>query len=144
MIIGSISENQDLEKRISITPEIAKKYTNLGFKIKLSENYGKHLGFTEKEYKDSGVEFESDDKKLIENSDLIIQMNLLDDDKSSILKSNQIFIGVLNPYKNKDKLEELAKRKVNVFSLDLLPRITRAQSMDILSSQANLAGYSQS
>tara|TARA_B100000579_G_scaffold170495_1_gene138895 strand:+ start:193 stop:1281 length:1089 start_codon:yes stop_codon:yes gene_type:complete len=141
MIIGSISENQDLEKRISITPEIAKKYTNLGFKIKLSENYGKHLGFTEKEYKDSGVEFESDDKKLIENSDLIIQMNLLDDDKSSILKSNQIFIGVLNPYKNKDKLEELAKRKVNIFSLDLLPRITRAQSMDILSSQANLAGY---
>mgnify|MGYP001228563983 CR=1 FL=1 len=141
MIIGSISENQDLEKRISITPEIAKKYTNLGFKIKLSENYGKHLGFTEKEYKDAGVEFESDDKKLIENSGLIIQMNLLDDDKSSILKSNQIFIGVLNPYKNKDKLEELVKRKVNIFSLDLLPRITRAQSMDILSSQANLAGY---
>jgi len=68
-------------------------------------------------------------------------MNLLDDDKSSILKSNQIFIGVLDPYKNKDKLEELVKRKVNVFSLDLLPRITRAQSMDILSSQANLAGY---
>ncbi len=80
-------------------------------------------------------------KKIIENSDLIIQMNLLDDDKSSILKSNQIFIGVLDPYKNKDKLEELVKRKVNVFSLDLLPRITRAQSMDILSSQANLAGY---
>ena len=141
MIIGSISENQDLEKRISITPEIAKKYTNLGFKIKLSENYGKHLGFTEKDYKDVGVEFEIDDKKIIENSDLIIQMNLLDDDKSSILKSNQIFIGVLDPYKNKDKLEELVKRKVNVFSLDLLPRITRAQSMDILSSQANLAGY---
>ena len=141
MIIGSISENQDLEKRISITPEIAKKYTNLGFKIKLSENYGKHLGFTEKDYKDAGVEFEIDDKKIIENSDLIIQMNLLDDDKSSILKSNQIFIGVLDPYKNKDKLEELVKRKVNVFSLDLLPRITRAQSMDILSSQANLAGY---
>jgi len=141
MIIGSISENQDLEKRISITPEIVKKYTNLGFKIKLSKNYGKHLGFTEKDYKDVGVEFEIDDKKLIENSDLIIQMNLLDDDNSSILKSNQILIGVLNPYKNKEKLEELAKRKVNIFSLDLLPRITRAQSMDILSSQANLAGY---
>jgi len=54
MIIGSISENQDLEKRISITPEIAKKYRNLGFKIKLSENYGKHLGFKEKEYIDVG------------------------------------------------------------------------------------------
>ena len=51
------------------------------------------------------------------------------------------FIGVLNPFENKNKLEELAKKKINLFSLDLLPRITRAQSMDILSSQANLAGY---
>jgi len=141
MIIGSISENQDLEKRISITPEIAKKYTNLGFKIKLSENYGKHLGFKEKEYIDVGVEFDVDNKRLIENSDLIIQMNLLDNDNSSYLRPNQIFIGVLNPYKNKEKLDELVKKKVKIFSLDLLPRITRAQSMDVLSSQANLAGY---
>ena len=141
MIIGSISENQDLEKRISITPEIAKKYTNLGFKIKLSENYGKHLGFKEKEYIDVGVEFDVDNKRLIENSDLIIQMNLFDNDKSSYLRPNQIFIGVLNPYKNKEKLDELVKKKVKIFSLDLLPRITRAQSMDVLSSQANLAGY---
>ena len=50
-------------------------------------------------------------------------------------------IGVLNPYLNKDKLENLSKKKINNFSLELLPRITRAQSMDILSSQANLAGY---
>ena len=141
MIIGSISENRDLEKRISITPEIAKKYVNLGFEINLSENYGKHLGFKEKEYTELGVKFIEDDKKLVETSDIIIQMGLIDDSKSSLLKSNQIFIGVLNPYENKNKLEDLAKRGVNLFSLELLPRITRAQSMDILSSQANLAGY---
>ena len=140
MIIGSISENRDLEKRISITPEIAKKYINLGFKINLSENYGKHLGFEEKEYTELGVNFIGDDKKLIETSDIIIQMSLIDD-KASLLKSNQILIGVLNPYENKKKLEDLAKKGVNLFSLELLPRITRAQSMDILSSQANLAGY---
>ena len=140
MIIGSISENRDLEKRISITPEIAKKYINLGFKINLSENYGKHLGFEEKEYAELGVNFIGDDKKLIETSDIIIQMSLIDD-KASLLKSNQILIGVLNPYENKKKLEDLAKKGVNLFSLELLPRITRAQSMDILSSQANLAGY---
>ena len=141
MIIGSISENRDLEKRISITPEIAKKYVNLGFEINLSENYGKHLGFKEKEYTELGVKFIEDDKKLVETSDIIIQMGLIDDSKSSLLKSNQIFIGVLNPYENKNKLEDLAKKGVNLFSLELLPRITRAQSMDILSSQANLAGY---
>jgi NAD(P) transhydrogenase subunit alpha len=66
---------------------------------------------------------------------------MLSDEKSSIIKENQIMIGVLNPYENKDKLESLAKKKINLFSLELLPRITRAQSMDILSSQANLAGY---
>ena len=57
MIIGSVSENRDLEKRISITPEIAKKYIALGFKVRLSKNYGKHLGFEDKEYIDFGVTF---------------------------------------------------------------------------------------
>jgi|TARA_B100001964_G_scaffold210478_1_gene244952 NAD(P) transhydrogenase subunit alpha len=141
MIIGSISENQKLEKRISITPEIAKKYIKLGLEVQLSENYGKHLGFKEKEYTELGVKFINDDKKLIKNADVVVQMSLLDEDKTSLLKSNQTFIGVLNPNANKNKLDELVKKKINLFSLELLPRITRAQSMDILSSQANLAGY---
>ena len=141
MIIGSISENKDLEKRISITPNIAKKYIDLGFEIQLSENYGRHLGFKENNYKKFGAKFVSDDEKLIDNSDIIIQINLLDENKASLLKANQTFIGILNPYENKNKLNELAKKKINLFSLELLPRITRAQSMDILSSQANLAGY---
>ncbi len=141
MKIGSVSENKNLEKRISITPEIAKKYINLGFEIQLTENYGKHLGFEDKEYSELGVKLINDDKKIIEDVDIIVQMNLLDESKTSLLKSNQIFIGVLNPYENEKRLNDLAKRKVNMFSLELLPRITRAQSMDILSSQANLAGY---
>ena len=111
MIIGSISENKDLEKRISITPNIAKKYIDLGFEIQLSENYGRHLGFKENNYKESGVKFVSDDKKLIDNSDIIIQINLLDENKASLLKANQTFIGILNPYENKNKLNELAKKK---------------------------------
>ena len=141
MIIGSISENKDLEKRIAITPDIAKKYIDLGFEIQLSENYGEHLGFEKDDYKQLGVKFVNDDKKIIENSEIIIQMSILGDNMNSILKPNQTFIGVLNPYENKAKLDQLANKKINLFSLELLPRITRAQSMDILSSQANLAGY---
>ena len=57
------------------------------------------------------------------------------------LKENQTLVGVFNPYDNKEKIENLAKKNINIFSLEMLPRITRAQSMDILSSQANLAGY---
>ena len=141
MKIGSILENQKLEKRIAITPEIAKKYMSLGFEISLSENYGVHLGIPDEEYKKLGVIISKNENEIISNANVIVQLGPLSKDKISLLKENQILIGVLNPYENKDELNKLAEKKINIFSLELLPRITRAQSMDILSSQANLAGY---
>ena len=141
MKIGSLSEDKDLEKRISITPEIAKKYIGLGLEVYLDLNYGSHLGFDDSQYKDIGVKVLADQNDIISNTDLLVQLNLLNDDKLSKIKENQILIGVFNPYNNKEKIETLSKKKINIFSLELLPRITRAQSMDILSSQANLAGY---
>ena len=141
MRIGSILENQQIEKRIAITPEIVKKYISLGFKINLSENYGSHLGIKDDEYVKMGASLNKDDKEILNSSDIIIQLGMLSEEKSSLLKEKQILIGVLDPYNNKEKLEKLTKKKINIFSLELLPRITRAQSMDILSSQANLAGY---
>ena len=141
MKVASILENQNIEKRIAITPEIAKKYISLGFEVSLSQNYGSHLGIRDEEYKDLGVKTSNDEKEIIINADVIIQLGLLSDEKNSLLKENQTFIGVLNPYDNKDKIDNLVQKKINTFSLELLPRITRAQSMDILSSQANLAGY---
>ncbi len=141
MRIGSVLENQENELRISITPDVIKKYTSLGFEILLSENYGHHIGISDDEYLKLGVKITKDDKEILSSSDIIVQLGMLPDNKSSIIKENKILIGVLNPYDNKDKLESLAKKKIKLFSLELLPRITRAQSMDILSSQANLAGY---
>jgi len=141
MIISSILENQKVEKRIAITPEIAKKYISLGFEVNLPENYGSHLGIKDEEYKENGASILKDEREIITSADIIIQLGLLDDDKNSLLKENQYFIGVLNSYENKDKINDLVKKNINTFSLELLPRITRAQSMDILSSQANLAGY---
>ena len=141
MKIGSISENLNSEKRISITPEVAKKYINLGLEVCLNSNYGSHLGFDDRKYKELKVEILNDSKDVIKKSDLIVQLDLLDDDKNNLIKENQTLVGVFNPYGNKEKIDDLLKRKINIFSLELLPRITRAQSMDILSSQANLAGY---
>ena len=141
MKIGSISENQNIEKRIAITPEIVKKYISLGFEVSLIENYGYHLGIKDQQYKDMGVKISKDESEILNTSDIIVQLGMLSDDKISRIKENQTLIGVLNPYNNREKLENLAKKKINLFSLELLPRITRAQSMDILSSQANLAGY---
>ena len=141
MKIVSISENIELEKRIAVTPEVAKKYISLGFEVLLSENYGHHLGIKNEKYSELGVKFLKDDKEIINSGDIITQVGLFSEDKQDLLKENQILVGSLNPFSNKTKIDNLIKKKVNVFSLELLPRITRAQSMDILSSQANLAGY---
>ena len=141
MRVGSILENQDLEKRIAITPEIIKKYISLNFEICLSKNYGLHLGINDKEYSDLGAKIFNDENEILTSSDIILQLGIMSDDKNSLIKKDQNLIGVFNPYENKDKIDNLLKKKANVFSLEMLPRITRAQSMDILSSQANLAGY---
>ena len=137
MHIVSTYENKNLEKRIAITPEIAKKYINLGFILSLPKDYGVHLGFSDDEYKDQGVNISDNEKELINVADIIVQLGLPDEEKLSILKDKQSLIGSLNAYVNKKKLEDLSSKKINCFSLELLPRITRAQSMDILSSQAN-------
>ena len=141
MRIVSVLENQKIEKRIAITPDIAKKYLTLGLEVSLPENYGEHLGFYDNEYMELGVKISKDEKEIINSADIIVQLALLSDDKISLIKKNQILVGVLDPYNNKEKIKNLVKANVNSFSLELLPRITRAQSMDILSSQANLAGY---
>jgi NAD(P) transhydrogenase subunit alpha len=141
MNLASISENKNIDKRIAITPEIAKKYISLGFKLTLPNNYGTHLGFSNEDYKNSGVIFLDNDEEIIKSSQIIIQLGLPDKEKLSLFKENQTLIGSLNSFLNKDKLENLKSKNINCFSLELLPRITRAQSMDILSSQANLAGY---
>ncbi len=141
MHLVSINENKDIEKRIAITPDIVKKYIDLGFNLSLPTNYGDHLGFSDDIYKNLGVNLLDNEKDIISNADIIIQLGLPSDEKVSYLKENQTLIGSLNEFSNRDKLQSLKSKKINCFSLELLPRITRAQSMDILSSQANLAGY---
>ena len=103
MKIASVLENQKIEKRIAITPEIAKKYISLGFQVSLPETYGSHLGINDEEYKELGVKILNDDKEVIRDADIIVQLGLLNDDKNSLLRENQTLIGVLNPYDNKKK-----------------------------------------
>ena len=101
MRICSTSENKQSEKRIAITPEIAKKYINLGLEVSLIENYGLHLKYDDNQYKESGVKIIKDEKELINNADIIVQLGLLADNKISLVNENQTLIGVLNPYNNK-------------------------------------------
>ena len=141
MKIGSISENRDIDQRVAITPDIVKKYKSLGLDICLSKNYATHLGIEDTIYENEGVRIFETDEEVINNSNAILQMNIPEDKYLKKLNKDQVLVGVLNPYLNENKLKDLSFKNINCFSLELLPRITRAQSMDILSSQANLAGY---
>tara|TARA_Y100000590_G_scaffold120004_1_gene137341 strand:+ start:860 stop:1957 length:1098 start_codon:yes stop_codon:yes gene_type:complete len=140
MIIGSVSENKDVEKRISITPDIIKKYISQHLKVLIEKDYGVHLGFSNDAYVKEGCDIDTKDNVLTK-SDIILQLNLPNEKYLNNIKENKSLIGIFNFYQNREKLIGLTNKNINIFSLELLPRITRAQSMDILSSQANLAGY---
>ena len=141
MIVGSIKEDLALEKRVSITPETAKNILGLGLKVCIEKNYASHLGIDDNEYKKTGVEIKDTPSEVLKSSNLIIKVNCPTDDEISILNENTILVGMLNPSNNKNQIDKIIKKKLKIFSLELLPRITRAQSMDVLSSQTNLAGY---
>jgi NAD(P) transhydrogenase subunit alpha len=141
MIVGSIKENTTLEKRVSITPQSAKNIIELGLKVYVEKDYAIHLGITDNEYKKIGAEIKDTSKEILDSCNLITKVNCPSEEEINIFKENLILIGMLDPPKNKNKIDKIINKKIKPFSLELLPRITRAQSMDVLSSQSNLAGY---
>jgi len=140
MIIGSVSENKEMEKRISITPDIAKKYIASGFQILLEADYGAHLGISDDEFLKEGCKIEKKEN-ILNQSDIVLQLDLPEENNLEFFQENKILIGSFNSSQNIKKIDKFKSKKTSIFSLELLPRISRAQSMDILSSQANLAGY---
>jgi H+-translocating NAD(P) transhydrogenase subunit alpha len=140
-VIGSVKEDLNIEKRISITPDIVKKFKQLGFSINLEKTYAEHIGINDEQYKNNGANIIVSKKDVLEKSDIILQVNCLQLNEIDFMKNESILIGQFDFNLNKDVIDKLIKKNIKVFSLNLLPRITRAQSMDVLSSQANLAGY---
>ena len=133
MVVGSIKENTTLEKRVSLTPESAKNIIGLGLKVCIEKGYALHLGIEDNEYKNIGVEIKASSKEVLNSSDLVTKVNCPSEDEIEILKDNTILIGMLNPSKNKNQIDKIINKKIKPFSLEFLPRITRAQSMDVLS-----------
>ena len=141
MIVGSTKEDLTVEKRVSLTPETAKNIIGLGLEVNIEKDYASHLGIQDDEYTKVGVKIKASSKEIFDLSKAIIQVNCPSENEINILKENTILIGMLNPSKNKNQISKIINKNIKIFSLELLPRITRAQSMDVLSSQSNLAGY---
>jgi len=140
MIIGSILEDDIYEKRTLLSPETIKKFIQLGFNVNIENNFGRFLNINDQDFKNIGASCIVKNQ-VLRLSDIILKINCPRLDEISFIRENAILIGNFYPHLNKETINKLINKKVKILSLELLPRITRAQSMDILSSQANIAGY---
>ena len=140
MIIGALHDKNNAEKRILLSLETVKKLSKEKITILITKGYGLNSNISDQELIDSGATIETEEN-ILKKSDVILKISLEESNGIELLKNGANL--VLNNFdkKNLEILKNLKNKNINIFSLDFLPRITRAQSMDILSSQANLAGY---
>ncbi len=139
MIIGILKE-PDFEKRVVLLPEMVKAMIGLKTKVIVEAGAGSLAFVSDQEYIDAGAEIR-DRSTLLTESDLIAFINPLSGDEINAIDSSKVLIGAMNPFGNHDLVKKLVEKKLTSFSLELVPRTTRAQSMDILSSMATIAGY---
>ena len=141
MKIGVISADIASESRVAITPDAVKKLRKLGFEVVIQSGAGQAAYYADELYQAAGADIASSSAEVITQSRIITTVNDLPAAAIEGLTSGQIVIGMLDPYRN-TQLDSYAAKGATVFAMELLPRtLSRAQNMDVLSSQANLAGY---
>ena len=147
MIIGVPKETFPDEKRVALIPKNIPNLTKTGFEVLIESKAGKASGFSDSEYTGKGAKISGNRKELFSKADVILQVRGIGtnpvDGKSDLelMRSGQIVVGLHDPLTAISAIKKLANRKVISFSMELIPRITRAQSMDVLSSMATIAGY---
>ena len=146
MKISIPKENREGETRVAASPEVIRKFVSMGFDITVESGAGLNSGFTDEIFKDAGAKIASDTKSTLENADLVFKIQRLmtsNDviDEISMCKKDAMVLSHMSALSTKKDSEEYAKASLTTFAMDLMPRISRAQSMDVLSSQSNLSGY---
>ncbi|HPI86105.1 MAG TPA: Re/Si-specific NAD(P)(+) transhydrogenase subunit alpha [Bacteroidales bacterium] len=139
MIIGLLKEMTG-ENRVALLPEGVAALVKMNATVIVEKGAGASSFASDADYEKAGAGIESREK-VIASSDLVVQINPPDKAELNLLKDSQVLVAVLNPYFNVELVKELAAKNITSFSLDVIPRTTRAQAMDILSSQATAAGY---
>ena len=141
MKIGVPSETHPGEKRVAITPDVAEQLQKLGFSVAIESGAGETASFGDGAYGAAGVEVVQDRAELWSGSDIILKVRAPSDDELGLFHSGQVLISFLWPAQNPELLERLAQAGVTALAMDSIPRISRAQKLDALSSMANIAGY---
>ena len=129
------------ENRAAITPEIVKKLVQLGAEIIIEPNVGNGAGYSDTDFTVAGATIETDRDTLLGNADMVLRLRKPEQAEIAKLKSGCIHISYLDPFNEHDLIREFAAKNITSVSMEMIPRSTRSQKMDALSSQANLAGY---
>ena len=140
MKIGILKETEKSEKRVSISPKIAKLLVDNGFEVIVEDEAGASSKFKNSDYEEAGATIEKRGA-VYKESDVLVKINPFDEDGLKLVDKKHVLICQLFHKSHPEIVKEIAERGASVFSMDALPRISRAQDMDVLSSQSNLAGY---
>ncbi|NBJ12159.1 Re/Si-specific NAD(P)(+) transhydrogenase subunit alpha [Microvirga arsenatis] len=141
MRIAVLSETDGAETRVSATPETVKKYKALGADVVVQAGAGAKAGITDAEFEAAGASVAASAAEALKDADVVLKVRRPAADELSGAKPGALVIAIMDPYGQDAALKSLADARVAAFAMELMPRITRAQVMDVLSSQANLAGY---
>jgi NAD(P) transhydrogenase subunit alpha len=141
MRIAVLSETDRAETRVAATPETVKKYKGLGADVVVQAGAGLGAGIPDQEFEAAGASVEGSAEAALKDADIILKVRRPAEGELTGAKPGAILVGILDPYGQDAALKALADAQIAAFSMELMPRITRAQVMDVLSSQANLAGY---
>jgi H+-translocating NAD(P) transhydrogenase subunit alpha len=136
-----IPKEPSSELRVPMMPQNIDKLIKKGVKITIEAGLGESLGIPDTDYKKVGASIEKSKKKLFASGDIILRLSKPDLKEVNLLKKGSIHVSYLDPFNDSKLLEALAKQHVSAISMEMIPRSTRAQKMDALSSQASLAGY---
>jgi len=137
----AVPAEDETEPRVALTPEMAKKYVKLGCKVVIEKGAGERSYFPDHDYEEAGAELAQTGEAAVDGADLVLKVRPPSEAEVSTMKSGAAIAAMLEPFGPRETIDRLASQGVIAFSMELMPRITRAQSMDVLSSQANLAGY---
>jgi len=129
------------ENRVPVTPETAKKLIRLGADLVVEAGLGEGTGFSDQEYQDVGATISSDREALFTQADMLLRLRKPSQDEIALMKEGCVHVSYLDPFNERALIETLQNKGVTSISMEMIPRTTRSQKMDALSSQANLAGY---
>ena len=129
------------ESRVGATPKTVKRLLKQGFEVLIESGAGHSANYSDEAYKEAGATIIPDATALYKESDIILKVQPVTDTEIDLMHEGQVSLSYLSPGNNAEKLEKLAGKGVNAIAMDAIPRISRAQKMDVLSSMANIAGY---